>query len=394
MQFKLDKPLAFTEIGQKTNNEDRISPDVERLTPNIRCFVLCDGMGGHEQGEVAAEIVATTLRPALLDSRTDPDIITRQRFNAALSKAYDALDEKMTFTTELRPGTTMTCLYMAANGVLAAHIGDSRIYQVRPGKGVVFRTSDHSLVNELVKIGELTEEEAKTFSRRNVITRAMQPKLDIRYKADIELLTDVQAGDYFFMCSDGVLENIDDETLVDILSAGGRDENKFNTIREKCLGKTRDNYTCILIPVVSVSGEPLPTPEPKSVQAAPLPKSGIAERSAVKPSVNKFQSDEAVKSKESQMNDAIEKRSRLRRYFFIVLIIAVVALAALYFIDYLQDNYDEIPQNQVEQEEVREFEEEQELHLRPETKAVEVDATDETVATSDEAVTTIDETES
>lgn len=256
----------MNEIGGKDNQEDCLYPYKGVLTNSglpttIRCFVLCDGMGGHENGEVAAGIVSSTLQPAMLESAGSPDIMTVDRFETALKKTYTELD-KMDVAHGKRPGTTMTCVYFAENGVFVAHIGDSRIYQVRPGKGIIFRTSDHSLVNELVKAGEITEEEAAHHPRRNVILRAMQPGLEVPYNADTAVLTDVQAGDYFFMCSDGVLENLTDQMLVDILSKNISDIDKNNEIFNLCLGRTRDNFSSILIPVVSVSGKALPTPAP------------------------------------------------------------------------------------------------------------------------------------
>ena len=80
-----------------------------------------------------------------------------------------------------------------------AHIGDSRVYHLRPGQGILFETRDHSLVNDLIKVGELTPEAAKDFPQKNVITRVMQPNQERRARADIKEITDVRPGDYFFM---------------------------------------------------------------------------------------------------------------------------------------------------------------------------------------------------
>ena len=265
MKITINTPLTFTEIGRKANQEDMICPSMNNLNSDTRCFVLCDGMGGHENGEVAAEIVATNLQPRLVASATDPDIITIKRFNTALIQTYAKLNE-MPVTSGKTPGTTMTCVYLGENAVLAAHIGDSRIYQVRPGKGIVFKSRDHSLVNDLLRAGEITEEEAITFPRKNIITRAMQPNLEHPYRADITLLTDVKAGDFFFMCSDGIIENVSDETLVQILGdINTSDDDKLNAIYDLCYGNTRDNYTCIMIHVSDVTGGPLPTPEESAI---------------------------------------------------------------------------------------------------------------------------------
>ena len=253
MKIILNQPQTFSEQGMKANQEDCVSPARSEMSASTRCFVLCDGMGGHEHGEVAAEIVSKSLYGFLTDEDNAPDLITESRFKNALAKTNKELD-RMAVGEGKRPGTTMTCLYFGENGVLAAHIGDSRIYQIRPGIGIVFRTRDHSLVNELIRAGELTEEQAACHPRKNVITRAMQPGLAAQSKADVKLIEDVEPGDYFFMCSDGILEQITDKRLVEIVGAKGDSKSKIQAIFDECFGKTRDNYTCILIPVEKVEG--------------------------------------------------------------------------------------------------------------------------------------------
>jgi hypothetical protein len=147
----------------------------------------------------------------------------------------------------------MTCLYLHKKGYLVAHIGDSRIYHIRPNTGILYQSSDHSLVNDLLRAGELTEEQAINFPQKNVITRAMQPNLERRHKADIYSFDNVQKGDYFFLCSDGVLEQLTNETLCQILADDNlSDEQKKDAIKEVCDGKTKDNNTCFLIPVDDV----------------------------------------------------------------------------------------------------------------------------------------------
>lgn len=256
MIIKIGQPLAFSEIGRKDQQEDRIYPTIEQLGKDDRCFVLCDGMGGHEKGEVAAAIVSETLYKSLTANPPARDVADKQWFDRSLNAAYDALD-KMECGSERKPGTTMTCVYLAANGALCAHIGDSRIYVVRPGKGIIYRSEDHSLVNQLVKIGEITPEEAAHHPRRNVILRAMQPGLGKeRYAADVVLVNDVKAGDYFFLCCDGILEQLSDEKLCEIISADTTPDEKLAAIYDVCFGKTRDNFTCILVPVAEVEGAP------------------------------------------------------------------------------------------------------------------------------------------
>lgn len=260
MDITLRTPLSFTEIGKKDTQEDRLYPQSGANAAN-RTFILCDGMGGHARGEVAAEIVSGTLGRKL-DSDSAAGVSTAV-FNEALSCCYKALDENLPCEDSRRPGTTLTCIRLGDNGVLAAHIGDSRIYQVRPGVGIMFRTEDHSLVNELVRAGQITEAEARVHPRRNVITRAMMPGTTNPPHADTMILTDVRDGDFFFLCCDGVLEKLTEARLIKILSnSATTDAAKISAIKAVCDTGTRDNYTVWLIPVDRVEGNDSPEGRP------------------------------------------------------------------------------------------------------------------------------------
>lgn len=119
---------------------------------------------------------------------------------------------------------------------------------------MVFRTQDHSLVNDLVKIGEITEEEAKHHPQKNVITRAMQPCQEHRAKADIAHLTDILPGDYFYMCSDGMLEEASDENILNIITKpNATDEQKLEMLRN-VTEENKDNHTAHLIHIDKVEG--------------------------------------------------------------------------------------------------------------------------------------------
>ena len=108
-------------------------------------------------------------------------------------------------------------------------------------------------MNDLLKSGNLTEEEAKNYPHKNIITRAMQPHQERRAKAEISQITDIEPGDYFFMCCDGVLEQLTNDRLCEILASQEMThQKKLLTIHEECAGKTKDNYTCWLIPISNV----------------------------------------------------------------------------------------------------------------------------------------------
>lgn len=256
----LRQPLAFSEIGEKTNQEDYIYPS--EPTDSDRVFILCDGMGGHERGEVASATVAESMGAMLNGFTAHNQPINAERFNQALTAGYDALENIPGADSERRPGTTLTCLCFNSSTYLAAHMGDSRIYQIRPSLfdaesgelGIIYRSRDHSLVNDLVRAGQITEEMARVHPRRNVITRAMQPRLERRFAAGVHESSEIRPGDYFFLCSDGVLERVTDTTLCEILATPGlTDIEKMEAIRTTCDEGTRDNYSAMLIPVDDIT---------------------------------------------------------------------------------------------------------------------------------------------
>lgn len=254
MKISIRQPIGFSEIGRKDNQEDCIYPSFENVGTQNRFFVLCDGMGGHENGEIASATVCNALGTYLEHNLPQDGVMTAESFNQALKYAYDELDKQDTGGIR-KMGTTMTCVYLHKNGYLVAHIGDSRIYHIRPDSGIVYQSSDHSLVNDLLRAGEITEEEAITFPQKNIITRAMQPNTERRHKADIFSFSDIRSGDYFFLCSDGIMEQLTNETLCEILATDASDNEKLEMIKMICHGKTKDNFTCYLIPVSDIEGE-------------------------------------------------------------------------------------------------------------------------------------------
>lgn len=269
MKYKL-KVYSIWEFGQRKDSqgnphqEDSMFPEYGKQSDEDRLFILCDGMGGHDAGEVASATVCEAMSGSILSDGHDKEgIFTSEDFSTALDAAFDALDMKDN-GAEKKMGTTMTFLKLHDNGAFIAYMGDSRVYQIRSGKTgeetqIVFQTEDHSLVNDLIKIGELTKEEARFSKQKNVITRAMQPNMGRRPKADVYETSDIKAGDYFYMCSDGMLEQAEmenGESLKNIFSEmGGSDENKVEILKS-VTEKNRDNHTAFIIHILEVE-EPI-----------------------------------------------------------------------------------------------------------------------------------------
>ncbi len=254
------------EYGQRKDSsghphqEDCIFPEYGKQSDSDRLFILCDGMGGHDAGEVASATVCEAMsRTILSNSSVGDDNFSNEVFDQAVDTAFKALDAKDN-GAEKKMGTTMTLIKLHERGVFMAHMGDSRIYHIRPGSNgehtkILYESSDHSLVNDLIKVGELTRQDARNSKQKNIITRAMQPNLENRPKSEIYETSDVQAGDYFYMCSDGMLEQADMEdgtSLKNVFSkAGGSDADKVKILR-KVTENNQDNHSAIIIHITDV----------------------------------------------------------------------------------------------------------------------------------------------
>lgn len=252
MKIEIYQPQAIWELGQRNNQEDSIFPAFGEATDDDRLFILCDGMGGHEHGEVASQTVCKAMSDTLLSlskqSFTDDDLLD------ALQTAYRQLD--CLDNSHLRKmGTTLCLLYFHQGGLTAAHIGDSRIYHIRPKENrILYQSRDHSLVYDLYQAGEISYEEMRTSLQKNIITRAIQPGEESRVRPAIVHIADIQPGDYFYICSDGMLEQMDNDELCRLLSADGSDEKK----RMQLIAATsdnKDNHSAYLIHIKEVMRE-------------------------------------------------------------------------------------------------------------------------------------------
>jgi serine/threonine protein phosphatase PrpC len=249
--MKISPPQSLNEIGQRHNNEDSIYPPKGAATATQHFFLVCDGMGGHENGEVASSTVCESFASSLINVK--PEAFNKEVFENALSFAYDELDKKDSGEGK-KMGTTLTFLYLNNKQAFMAHIGDSRIYHLRKNESgkveIIHKSSDHSLVNELLQSGIITEEEAANHPKKNVITRAMQPHLEKPCKADVHITQDVRAGDYFFLCTDGVLESVSDKQLRSFIAENETSEAMIQAINDLCVEHSRDNFSAYLIPVI------------------------------------------------------------------------------------------------------------------------------------------------
>ncbi len=280
MNFSL-KAYSIWEFGQRKDSagnphqEDSLYPPFGQATEADRLFIVCDGMGGHSAGEVASEAVCSAMAASILaPGRATEGQFSDQDLADALKAAYDALDARDNGDAR-KMGTTMTLLKLHAAGATIAHIGDSRVYHIRPGltaddTRILYVTEDHSLVNSLVRAGHMTHQEAMMSGQKNVITRAMQPGLDPRPHADVYHTADIQPGDFFLLCSDGMLEHpqMEDGSYLRHLFSlqGGSPREKVDTLVAATVNNS-DNHTAIVVEITDVQ-------DPSGLRAAGVPGQG------------------------------------------------------------------------------------------------------------------------
>lgn len=248
MQITLRQANSFCQKGQRVSQEDARWPDSDMPGGNV--FVVCDGVGGNVCGEIASRLVCDTIGQEM-QTYTMSDSFGRMQFGGVLGTVYDAIQTNATEDNR-QMATTLAFVAFHKDGCFVAHIGDSRVYQLRPGCGVVFQTEDHSLANELVRCGELAPDKVATFAGNNVITRSVTADAAERAAASTININDLQAGDYFLLCTDGVVHCVSDAVLERIILAEDcTDEQKCGQLASLCQASS-DNNTAILVAVEDV----------------------------------------------------------------------------------------------------------------------------------------------
>lgn len=255
MKVTLNQPYSFCQLGGRDKQEDARFPDVDEPQGCQSFFVVCDGVGGEAEGELASRTVCDAFAQSLAYADWTRDF-TNEDFRRCLNSVYSALDRKSTQENE-GMATTMTFMAFHAGGCTVAHIGDSRVYHVRPDSGILYRSNDHSLVNALVHSGAITPDEAAGHSRENVITRSMEAGADKgeRSEATVLRITDIRSGDYFVLCTDGVIHQVSDDRLVEILRDGDvPDKDKCRLLASMSDGSV-DNNTLYMVSVKDVEAD-------------------------------------------------------------------------------------------------------------------------------------------
>ncbi|MDO5724771.1 MAG: Stp1/IreP family PP2C-type Ser/Thr phosphatase [Tissierellia bacterium] len=235
---------AISNIGKiRPKNEDSYFISNDMLKP---VFIIADGMGGHKSGEVASKMAVDIVNKNLQRVDFYQDI---KELEDDVVKAISIANREIYLKSKEDPdyngmGTTFTMAYVYNDTILISHVGDSRCYTLNPS-AIVQITEDDTLVNSLIKLGEITPEEAKTHPKRNVVTNAVgtNESLDIsliRYK--------YQHDDSLLICTDGLTNLVTDEELFETYKKHNNLEKLGKELVEMALEKGgNDNITLIIV---------------------------------------------------------------------------------------------------------------------------------------------------
>jgi PPM family protein phosphatase len=211
-------------------------------------FAVADGMGGAQAGEIASKLAAAALEDTDSGALSGEDRVTSV-IQEANRRVYERSNEDPNASGM---GTTITVALVEDSGVTIGHVGDSRAYRYREGS-IEQITEDHSLVNELMKSGKLSPEEAETHPQRSVITRALGTDPDV----DVDSFTvEAQVGDVFLLCSDGLTTMVDDEEILGVLEKHHEDLDRAtkSLVSAANRGGGEDNITVVAF-AISDAGE-------------------------------------------------------------------------------------------------------------------------------------------
>jgi len=249
------KFVARSEIGHaRENNEDKFDfyePDEEPLlAARGSVYLVCDGMGGHNAGQIASELAAKQFLHAYYHLGGTAQEAARH----AILQAHHYIAEMASkIPSRYGMGTTLTALILKQDEGILAHVGDSRCYRLREGAFEQL-SRDHTLVAHLAAQGILTPEQAKYHPQRNVIRQAVgvaDPSEPL--EPDIETFA-LQAGDLYLLCSDGLTDMVDDAEIEAIVREEPPTRAAWRLVDRALANGGRDNITVVLVRIMALEG--------------------------------------------------------------------------------------------------------------------------------------------
>ena len=319
MKISIHEPITISELGCRDRQEDTVSPAPGVSSADNRLFVLCDGMGGHENGDKASRVVCDTVVSYVREHWQADRPLTDEVLTEAVRQARQTING-LSDGKGRGMGTTLTLVALHVGGCTAMNLGDSRIYHLRTSeKQWKYISRDHSLVFDLYQAGEITYEEMRSSQQKNIITKAVRAGDDRNPLPDIVHIGELHDGDYLFMCSDGMLEQIDDDALLRLLCSGQTDHEKALSLVRMAKG-SHDNHSAHLIHIRRVENDG------KGTVADDEHTSRCNALNVVPKNAGKRQ------EKTAEPQHLPQQRSHYRRLLWLALALATAAATLLFFI--------------------------------------------------------------
>lgn len=236
------KTFSITDIGRKRKaNQDYVYTSGEAVGNLPNLFIVADGMGGHNAGDYASKLAVETMVSEIEHSFEQKPV---KIFTKAIATANEMIRQKASETPDMEGmGTTVVAATCLGRHLQIANVGDSRLYVV--GGQIRQVTRDHSLVEEMVRVGTISQDEARIHPDKNIITRAVGVSETV--EADY-FSVDLAAGDLVLMCTDGLTNMLEDEEIRVILSGAGDIAEKAQALVEAANANGgRDNISVVLI---------------------------------------------------------------------------------------------------------------------------------------------------
>ena len=240
---------ALTDIGKtRPVNQDALFCSLEPVGTMPNLFIVADGLGGHKGGDIASKLAVTSFCDYIIKEHAAPvGESSKDNLLDILASAANAANSVVFNCAEKNPelfgmGTTFTACTISDGKCLVIHIGDSRAYIITPGK-IKQLTNDHSYVNEMVKAGEITRQEARKHPRRNVLTKVLG--IDSEMSAD-GCIAEAEPDSVILLCSDGLYNMVPEKKIVDLINNTKADPAEALVEAANSAGG-KDNITVIVV---------------------------------------------------------------------------------------------------------------------------------------------------
>lgn len=241
-------------------NEDSLLAD-----PARGIFAVADGVGGAEAGEVASQTAVEVLDEAFrqkLSDRDDAEDLMELAIQRANSSIHQMASEHPRFSMM---ATTIVALHIDRDRATIGHVGDSRLYRLALNGNLIRETEDHSIVEEEVRAGRMTREQAANHPSKNVISRALGAEATV--EVDMKTI-EIEDGTTFLLCTDGITRHVSDSELGEVLTSGQTPEAMCAQMKDRCYQRgAEDNLTAVIVQLGSPKYRPVVPDDERTVSA-------------------------------------------------------------------------------------------------------------------------------